>query len=143
MVHVDALLYLLSAESPLMVTLRPPEACMLRYVVGDASAEGFSIVTQYPDLALDCQDGLWDETFTERGSNLREAQNFANHCLVEIKSGKHDGCSLWVAKDNAVWSAVWHKGISTARHVFNLAVDLRVECQKHEVFFHGRSHVDG
>ena len=100
--HVEALLFLFSAESPLMVPLRPAEAHMLRYIVGDASAEGFSIVTQYPDLALDCRDGLWDESFAERGSNLREAQNFANHCLVEIKSGKHDGCSLWVATDNAV-----------------------------------------
>ena len=85
---------------------------------------------------MDCQDGLCDKTFAERGSNLCEAQNFANHCLVEIKSGKHDGCSLWVATDNAVWSAVWHTGMSTAKHLFNLAVDLRVEYQTHEVFFH-------
>ena len=81
---------------------------MLCYIVGDASAEGFSIVTQYPDLAVDYRNGLWDESFAERGSNLREAQNFLNHCLVEIKSGKHDGCSLWVATDNVVWSAGWH-----------------------------------
>ena len=43
--HVDALLYLFSAESPLMVPLRSSEAHMLRYVVDDASAEGLSIVT--------------------------------------------------------------------------------------------------
>ena len=69
-----------------MVDLKPSEAHMLRYVIDDASAEGFSIVTQYPDLVLDCRDGLWDKTFVERGSNLRKDQNFANHCLVEIKS---------------------------------------------------------
>ena len=59
--HVEALLYLFSSETPLMVPLRPSEAHKLRYVIGDASAEGFSIATQYPDMNLDCRDGLWDE----------------------------------------------------------------------------------
>ena len=36
--HVDTLLYLFSTESPLMVPLRPSEAHMLHYVVGDTSA---------------------------------------------------------------------------------------------------------
>lgn len=134
--HVDALLYLFASEAPLMVPLRPTEAHKLRYVVGDASAEGFSIVTQYPDMKLECRDGLWDTVFAKGGSNLREAQNFANHCLEQIRSGKHDGCSLWAGTDNAVWSAVWHKGMSSVKHLYNLAVELRVECQKHEVFFH-------
>lgn len=133
--HVDALLYLFASESPLMVPLRPSEAHKLRYVVGDASAEGFAIATQYPDLSLHCRDGLWEDEFAKGGSNLREAQNFANHCLHEIRSGMHDGCALWAATDNAVWSAVWHKGMSSVKHLFNLAVELRVECQNHEVFF--------
>jgi len=132
--HANALLRLFSSPSPLMVPLRSAEAHMFRYVVGDASAEGFSIATQHPDLSLECRDGLWEDEFAEGGSNLREAQNFANHCLAEIRAGKHDGCTLWVATDNAVWSAVWHKGMSTVKHLFKLAVDLRVECQNHEVF---------
>lgn len=133
--HVEALLCLFSSDTPLMVPLRPSEAHKLRYIVGDASAEGFSIVTQYPDMKLTSRDGMWDEVFAEGGSNLREAQNFANHCLNEIRSGMHDGCSLWAATDNAVWSAVWHKGMSSVKHLFKLAVDLRVECQNHEVYF--------
>ena len=134
--HINALLLLFVSETPLMVPLRPSEAHKLRYVVGDASAEGFSIVTQYPDLRLDSRDGLWEELFAEGGSNLREAQNFANHLLVEIRSGKHDGCAVWAGTDNAVWSAVWHKGMSTVKHLFNLAVQLRIECHAHEVFLH-------
>ena len=93
-----------------MVPIRPTVAHNLWYILGDASVEGFSIVTQYPNLTLESRDGLcWDETFALRGSNLQEAQNFVNHCLVEIRSGKHDGCELWAGTDNAVWSLVWGK----------------------------------
>ncbi|KAL7532942.1 hypothetical protein ACHAXR_006517 [Thalassiosira sp. AJA248-18] len=117
--HAQALLRLFVSESPLMVPLRPTDAHKIRYVVGDASAEGFSIITQYPDLHIDGRDGLWDEDFAEGGSNLREAQNFANHLLLEIRSGKHDGCAVWAATDNAVWSQVWHKGMASVRHLFS------------------------
>ena len=133
--HAQALLTLFVSDSPLMVPIRPTDSHKLRYIVGDASAEGFSIVTQYPNFTLESRDGLWDETFALGGSNLREAQNFANHCLVEIRSGKHDGCELWGGTDNAVWSFVWHKGMSTVRHLFALAVQLRVECQLRDINF--------
>ena len=46
----------------------------------------------------------------KRVINLREAKNLANHCLVEIKPRKRDGCSLEMERDNAGWSAVWEKG---------------------------------
>ena len=134
--HANALLRLFSSDLPLMVPLRPTDAHKLQYTVGDASAEGFSIVTQYPDLTIQARDGLWDEVFAEGGSNLRDVQNFGNHLLEEIRAGMHDGCALWAATDNAVWSAVWHKGMSSVKHLFKIAVDLRVECQSHEVFLH-------
>ena len=85
--HAGALLRLFEANEPLMVPLRPSEAHKLRYVVGDASAEGFSIATQYPDHTIESRDELWDELFTEGDSNLRETQNFANHLLLKIRSG--------------------------------------------------------
>ena len=51
--HVEVLLYLFSSESLLTVPLRLSEAHKLQYIVGDASTEGFLIITQYLDLALD------------------------------------------------------------------------------------------
>ena len=76
------------------------------------------------------------EEFAEGGSNLREAQNHVNFLLTEIRSGDHDGCEIWAATNNAVLSAVWHKGMSSARHLFNLVVKLKVACQEHEVWMH-------
>ena len=117
-----------------MVPLRPTDSHKLRYCVGDASAEGFAIVTQHLDLSTETRHGLWDKLFAEGGSNLREAQNFGNHLLHEVKAGTPDGCAVWACTDNSVWSAVRIKEISTVKHLFNIALNLKVECQKHEVF---------
>ena len=82
------------------------------------------------------RDGLFLNEFARGGSNLREAQNQVNHLLDDIKAGIHDGCELWCATDNAVWSAVWNKGLSTARHLYYLVLELRLEARKHEVYLH-------
>ena len=69
--HVNTLLQLFKSELPLMVPLRSTDAHKLRYIVTDASAEGFSIVTQYPELKLKGRDGMWTLAFARGGSNLR------------------------------------------------------------------------
>ena len=102
--------------------------------MADASAEGFSIVTQYPELKLKGRDGMWTLAFARGGSNLRESHTFVNGVLVTVKSGEHNGCTIWAGTDNAVWSLVWNKGMSTVKHLFALAVELKVECIKHDPF---------
>ena len=114
--------------------IRPTSQEKLRYVIGDAFAEGFGAGTQYPDLVFEGRDGLWRTDFAKGGSNLREAQNLANHLLADIVAGKHDGCEVWCFTDNAVWSYVWTKGFSTARHLFMLVLELRIAARKHEVY---------
>ena len=47
-----------------------------------------------------------------------------------------DGWELWAATDKAVWPAVWNKGLSSARHLFNLVLVLKQEARKYEVFLH-------
>ena len=116
--HATALLKIFASDVPLMIPLRPTDSHKIRYTVGDASAEGFSIATQYPDMTISFRDGLWSEAFAEGGSNLREAQNFGNHLLHEVLAGKHDGCAVWAGTDNAVWLAVWNKGMLSAKHIF-------------------------
>ena len=135
-VHVQALQTLFEPEEPLMVPIRPTSSHKLRYLLGDASAEGFAIATQYPNGRVEFKDGLWLEELSDGGTNLREAQNHVNYLLASIKEGKHDGCEIWAGTDNAVFSAVWHKGMSSARHLFNLVLELKVECLKHEVWLH-------
>ena len=134
--HVRALKVMFKSETPLLVPVRPTSARKIRYVVGDASAEGFAIATQYPDGRVVFKDGLWCKEFAQGGSNLREAQNHVNQLLADIRAGKHDGCKIWAGTDNAVWSAVWHKGMSSAKHLFKLILDLKIECMEHEVFLH-------
>ena len=134
--HVHGLLTLFKSDSPLPLPLRPSDATKLRYFVADASAEGFGAVMQYPDGSIVGRDGLWLPDYASGGSNLREATAQVNHLLQDIMAGKHDGCEIWCGTDNAVWSAVWHKGMSSAKHLFELVVNLKVACHQHEVYLH-------
>jgi hypothetical protein len=90
--HVGALLALFASEEPLAVLIQPTDAGKIQYTIGDASAEGCGMATQYPDMTVEARDGLWDEEFAKGGSNLHDAQNIGNHLLADIKSGRHDGC---------------------------------------------------
>ena len=136
LLHAEAFQVLFEGEMPRMVPLRPTDKGKLRFYVGDASREGFGGATQYPDGMVQSREGLWESGFAQGGSNLREAQNQVNHLLWEIRAGMHDGCELWAATDNAVWSAVWTKGMSNARHLFDLVLTLKQEARQHEVFLH-------
>jgi len=134
--HVRALRRLFDSEEPRVVPIRPTEMVKLRYAAGDASAEGFAQAVQYPELFIDERDGLWLPEMAEKSSNLREAQNIGNHLLRDIKAGRHNGCEIWQATDNAVWSAVCNKGMSSVRHLFDLLVEIKIACHEHQVFYH-------
>lgn len=134
--HCEALLDLFDAELPLTDYIRPSSSRAYRYYVGDASREGLGGATQYPDGVIRGRRGVWDPGFADGGSNLREAQNQVNHLIQEVRAGKHDGCEVWAFTDNACWSAVWLKGLSTAKHLFKLVLRLKIECRIHEVYLH-------
>jgi hypothetical protein len=132
--HCEALSQLFDAEEPRTVYICPSSANKFRYYVGDASAEGFGGATQFPNGTIRGRRGVWSSEFAAGGSNLREAQNQANHLLNEIRSGLHGGCALWAATDNGVFSAVFLKGMSQAIHLFKLVLLLKLECRVHEVY---------
>jgi hypothetical protein len=134
LLHAEALQELFEGEHPLMVPIRPTNKRKLRYYAGDASREGFGGALQYPGTGPTVREGLWDPEFANGSSNLREAQNQVNHLLHEIRAGYHDGCEIWAATDNSVWSTVWTKGMSNARHLFYLVLALKKEARKHEVY---------
>ena len=134
--HAEALQVLFQGEHLIMVPIRPTDKYILRFFVGDASREGFGGSTQYPGGLVSSREGLWDPEFSEGGSNLREAQNQVNHLIAEIRAGCHDGCEVWAATDNSVWSAVWNKGLSSARHLFYLVLVLKQEARKLELYLH-------
>ena len=93
-------------------------------------------------MTLTGRDGLWLPEFALGGSNLREGTNMVNHLLKDVRAGKHDGCEVWCFTDNAVWSYVWNSGLSTAKHLFQLVLDLRIEARKHEVYIRS-CHISG
>ena len=134
--HVHALRLLFDGDEPRVARIRPAEANCIRYCCGDASAEGFCQVVQYPDMVLEERQGLWKEDLWNESSNLRKALNIANHLKEDISSGRHDGCEVWQATDNAVWSAVCSKCLSTARHLFYLYVEICQLCFAHMEWLH-------
>jgi hypothetical protein len=134
--HTLALRRLFDTPEPRVSLIRPMEKHMIWYACGDALAEGFAQAVQYPDLTVDERDGLWDPELFNKISNLWEALNIANHLKRDIAAGYHDGCEIWQATDNAVWSAVCNKGMSSVRHLFDLLVDIKVLCHEHNVFYH-------
>ncbi len=93
-------------------------------------------MTQYPDGVVSSWEGLWDPKFAKGGSNLQEAQNQVNQLLQEIREGLHNGCKVWPATNNSVWSAIWNKGLFSARHLFYLVLALKQEARKHEMYVH-------
>jgi hypothetical protein len=131
--HVHTLRKLFDTKEPRVSPIRPTDKSKVRYACGDASREGFANATQYPNLVIDDRDGLWLPEISQESSNLREALNIANR---DIAAGRHDGCELWQATDNAVCSAVCNKGMSSVRHLFDLLVDIKVICHKNNVFYH-------
>ncbi len=136
LIHVEALQTLFAGEKPLMIPIWPTNKGKLCFFCGDALLEGFEGATQYPGGMLTSREGLWDSQFAEGGSNLQEAQDQVNHLLYEIRAGRHDGCELWAATDNSVWSAVWNRGMSKVRHLFYLVLTLKQVARRHKVFLH-------
>lgn len=134
--HTHALQKLFATEEPRVSLIHPTERDKVRYGCGDASAEGFAQAMQYPDLEIDERYGLWMGSLSAGSSNLGEALNIANHLKRDIKAGRHDGCEIWQASDNAVWSAVCNKGMLSVRHLFDLLVDIKLLCHEHDVFYH-------
>jgi hypothetical protein len=132
--HCEALLELFEGDLPRANFVRPASSKSYHYYIGDASQEGLGGATQYPDGSIRGRRGVWEASFAEGGSNLREAQNHVSHLIQEVRAGMHDGCEIWAFTDNAVWSAVWLKGLSTAKHLFKLVLCLRIECHIHEVY---------
>ena len=63
-------------------------------MIGDVSAEGFAIATQFPSREVRTKDGLWKVEYAEGGSNLREATNHVNYLLKSISEGDHNGCKI-------------------------------------------------
>jgi hypothetical protein len=86
--------------------------------------------------------GNWTRSETDCGSNWREAYNLARVFLNEIRAGSLDGKEVWMATDNLVWALIANKGMSKRKGLSDIVRDIKIECRKHEVFWHP-FHVSG
>jgi hypothetical protein len=124
---VAALESLLHSETPLMIPVRPIGAFLLTYGFGDASGEGFGsawIPSRLSKVRL--RRGFWCSEVSEKSSNYRELRN-----LVEAVKDLHEtsdltGMEIWLFTDNKVAEAVYAKGNSDNKLLFELMLELRL-----------------
>ena len=139
---LDVLVLFYQSEEPEFLLVRPREKSDLVYMGGDASAAAFGAGEQRPDGRVTVWLGNWTPTETSKGSNWREASNLARALLQRIKSGSLDGKEVWMATDNLVWALIANKGMSKSKGLCDIVRDIKLECRKHEVFWHP-FHVSG
>ena len=139
---LKALLSFYQEEEPEFLLVRPREKSDLLYMGGDASAAAFGAGEQRPDGKVTVWMGNWTQQETDRGSNWREASNLACALLRRIQSGSLDGKEVWMATDNLVWALIANKGMSKSKGLSDIVRDIKLECRKHEVFWHP-FHVSG
>ncbi len=54
----------------------------------------------------------------------------------QVRSIISSGCTIWATTDNVVLYAVWNTAMPSAKQVFKLVLELRIECHCHEVYLH-------
>eukprot|EP00804_Cyclotella_cryptica_P009707 CCRYP_011249-RA/>CCRYP_011249-RA protein AED:0.25 eAED:0.25 QI:0/0/0/0.5/1/1/2/0/403 len=139
---LDTLLLFYEEEEPVFLPLRPCNPDDYVYLCGDASAAGYAAGIQRPDGTTTVTLGNWTDVQTARGSNWREARNLALAFLRDVRSGRLDGKEVWALTDNLVFSIVSNKGMSKSIGLTDIVRDIKYECRKHNVFWHGL-HISG
>jgi hypothetical protein len=133
---LDALLVFYESEEPQFLLCRPRGPNDVVYFGGDASAAAYGAGCQLVDGTVLIWMGNWTQSETDRGSNWREAFNLAQVFLHQIRSGALDGKEVWMATDNLVWALIGNKGMSRRKGLSDIVRDIKIECRKHEVFWH-------
>jgi hypothetical protein len=106
------------------------------YFDGNASAAAYGSGCQLLDGTVLVWMGNWTQSETDRGSNWKEAYNLACVFLREICTGNLDGKEVWMATDNLVWALIANKGMSKRKGLSDIVRDIKIECRKHEIFWH-------
>lgn len=139
---LSALVSFYESEEPVFLPVRPRQSSDLAYMGGDASAAAYGTGVQDPSGKGTVWLGNWRPSETEKGSNWREAANLARILLMLIRAGKFDGKEIWMATDNLVWALIANKEMSKRKGLSDLVREIKLECRKHQVFWHP-FHVSG
>jgi hypothetical protein len=96
------------------------------YGFGDASQDGFGFNIQKPDDdQLLYRFGQWCDEVSEESSNYRELLNLVVRLEELVKDGTLSGAEVFIFTDNSTAEAVFYKGNSSSKTLFELMLRLR------------------
>jgi hypothetical protein len=126
--HTDlpALKRLFEPEVPPKRIVRSRKVAEVFYGFGDASQDGFGFNMQKPDDdQLLFRFGQWCDEVSEESSNYRELLNLVVRLEELVKDGTLQGAEVFLFTDNSTAEAVYYKGNSSSRTLFELMLRLR------------------
>jgi hypothetical protein len=97
------------------------------YGFGDASQDGFGFNFERSgdDGVVEYRYGQWCDAISEASSNYRELRNLVDRVEELVREGKIVGAEVFIFTDNTTAEAVFYKGNSTNRELFELMLRLR------------------
>jgi hypothetical protein len=128
LLHTDlpALKRLLAPEEPPKRVVRSRKTAEVYYGFGDASQDGFGFNIQKPDADhLVFRYGQWCDAVSEASSNYRELLNLVVRLEELVENGTLKGAEVFIFTDNTTAEAVFYKGNSSSRTLFELMLRLR------------------
>jgi hypothetical protein len=94
------------------------------YGFGDASGVGFSLDIEVKGELL-FQHGRWCDATAEATSNYRELKNLLDGLEEMVRSGRVKDAEVFLFTDNSTAEAVFYRGNSSSRPLFELMLRLR------------------
>ncbi len=93
------------------------------YGFGDASQDGIGCNVQRQDSDdLHYRVGQWCDADSDASSNYRKLLNLVESIEAMVASGKLKGSEMFIFTDNSTAEAVFFKGNSSSRTLFELAL---------------------
>jgi hypothetical protein len=120
---LEALRILFSAGTPAVRTIRPSGVVSVIYGFGDASGSGFGSSFTH-DNGVAYRVGVWGSDADGESSNYRELRNLVEAVEAEVKDGNFRDTELFLFTDNSTAEAVFYRGTSSNRKLFNLVLRL-------------------
>jgi hypothetical protein len=121
---LEALQHLTSSVQPPRRRVRSAKTLEVYYGFGDASAMGFMLDMEVEgDLFF--RHGHWCDATAEASSNYRELKNLVDGLEELVRSGRVKDAEVFLFTDNSTAEAVFYRGNSTSRPLFELMLRLR------------------
>jgi hypothetical protein len=121
---MEALQLLFSSGAPPRRKIRGTVAVEVFYGFGDASKTGFCTNFEV-DGEIQHRYGHWCDATSEESSNYRELKNLVDGLEQQIIAGRLVGAEVFLFTDNSTAEAVYYKGNSSSRKLFDLMLRLR------------------